>query len=80
MIFWFILLFVVGVCISFNGVLSIAKNTDIEHLEQSYSALTINALPLYHQNTIRLALLEIPEVLFVYDSLTFRKAYSIIVV
>lgn len=48
MIFWFILLFVVGVCISFNGVLSIAKNTDIERLEQSYSALTINALPLYH--------------------------------
>ena len=24
------------------------KDTDIERLEQSYSALTINALPLYH--------------------------------
>ena len=29
MIFGFIVLFVVGVCISFNGVLIIAKNTDI---------------------------------------------------
>lgn len=28
MIFGFIVLFVVGVCISFNGVLIIAKNTD----------------------------------------------------
>jgi len=24
------------------------KDTDIEHLEQSYSALTINAVPLYY--------------------------------
>ena len=29
MIFGFIVLFVVGVCISFNGVIIIAKNTDI---------------------------------------------------
>lgn len=29
MIFGFIVLFVVGVCISFNGVFIIAKNTDI---------------------------------------------------
>ena len=29
MIFGFIVLFVVGVCISFNGVLIIAKNSDI---------------------------------------------------
>lgn len=29
MIFWFILLFVIGVCISFSGVFIVAKNTDI---------------------------------------------------
>ena len=34
MIFLFIVLFVVGLCISFNGVVIIAKNTDI-HLDWS---------------------------------------------
>lgn len=34
MIFGFIVLFVVGVCTSFNGVVIIAKNTDI-HLDWS---------------------------------------------